>query len=329
MNRGVRALTAMLLVMSLLAITGCGATQSASQSDSTTAPGVAVAPAPPVTDGGAVTEESYSTAPGKDAAAPEQRMLSSTDPAEPMIVRNASMEVRVDDTDAAVETLKAAAKRAGAEISNLTVYSGEGQPVPYDAASAPGPAQAVVTMRVPADKLEQLEADAAKLGVLLSQSASADDVTEQVIDLEARLKNLRAEETRLRSFLNEAKKVSDLLAVEAELSRVRGEIEAMQAQLTYLERQVAKASLTVTLSEPAPIAGPTSPGWDLRQAISNGIQGAFTVINVLVTAVIALSPVLLVGLGMVLLIRWRIRARRARRAAAEATPVAAENPEQD
>lgn len=235
-----------------------------------------------------------------------------------MIVMNASMEVRVDDIDTALPSLRAAIARAGGEISDLQVSSGYGYPVPLESGSATkepnGPSSATVTIRVPAERLDALSAQAARLGTVVSQSQSANDVTEQAIDLEARLANLRAEEARLRTFLTKTNKVVDLLAVERELSRVRGDIEAMDAQLTYLKRQTARATLVVTLSEPAPVASPAGPTWGLTEAVTAGLRGAVALIAASITVLIAVSPLLALALVVWLVLRPVLRRRAARRA---------------
>jgi hypothetical protein len=184
--------------------------------------------------------------------------------------------------------------------------------------SVPSPASATATLRVPAADLEALIADVSELGVVVTQTGSASDVTEQYIDLAARMKNLKAEEARLRSFFDRAEKVSELLAVETELARVRGDIEALQAQIDYLERQVAKATLTVSMSESGPIVRPESGDWGFVEAITLGIQAAARVLTTLITGLIAIAPLLLLA-GLVV---WIVRAVRKRRGKGTPAPEA-------
>lgn len=221
-----------------------------------------------------------------------------------LVITTASMELRVEDVDSAVEDVRSAARTAGAEISNLTIYAGGSGPTyGYDSAAMPSPGNATITLRVPADAMTQLERALAGIGSVISQSASSDDVTEQAIDLDARLKNLRAEEATLRTFLKRTAKVSELLEVERELSRVRGEIESMDAQLTYLQRQAARATLTVSLVEPDPITPTGGVSWDLRQAFARGIAITAGMLTSLVTIAVPL-----VAVGLVLgVIAWPVR----------------------
>jgi len=236
----------------------------------------------------------------------------------------ASMDVRVDDLDESLAALRSSVAKNGGEVAELSVTSGEPPevPVPLDASQGgshvSGPSSAIVTIRVPAERLESLRAEVGGLGTVLSESASASDVTEQAIDLEARLRNLRAEEARLRTFLARTDKVSELLEVERELARVRGEIEAMDAQLTYLERQAARATLTVSLSEPGPVVQPVTGGWGLREAITRGIQATASIISTMVTVAIPLAFIALMALVIGYPVRTLLR-RRARGATSAAS----------
>lgn len=264
--------------------------------------------------GNASTPDSAKSVEGERSTAPGEAQSGDR-----VVIVNASMEVRVDDVDSALDSVRAAVRKAGAEISDLSMSSGDGgvTPMPLDSqgqdSQVRGPSSAIVTIRVPADKLDALTDDVSVLGTVLAQTANATDVTEQSIDLKARLRNLRAEEARLRSFLDRTEKVSDLLAVERELSRVRGEIEAMDAQLTYLERQAARATLTVALSEPGPVVQPSGDSWGLTEAITRGIQATAALIATMITIAIPLAFLAMVLAIVVLPIRWFVRRRHANR----------------
>lgn len=248
---------------------------------------------------------------------------------EPMVIRTASVELRVKDVEDSLSELRATVRGRGAEITDLSVSGGDRGVVPLEGSGSFGePRYASVVIRVKADKLSDLVEAVGELGTVVSQSESASDVTEQAIDMEARLRNLRAEETRLRSFLDRTEKVSELLQVEAELSRVRGEIEAMDAQLTYLKRQVARATLTVSLSEPGSVAGPDSPWYRLREAFARGVQGAIGVVEMLVTVVVASLPLLIaVGIVVWLIVRSLRRSRRRQHASAPGARDETDEPE--
>lgn len=272
-------------------------------------------------------------APSQDTAGASGETISATG-IDKLVIKTAAMSVEVDEVDRALKQLRVAIARNDGEVSEMSLDAGSGGPdKPLPLAEGSGanltPATAYVTIRVPATKLDALQRDVAKLGTVLNESAQSSDVTEQAIDLDARLTNLRAEEARLRTFLNDATKVSDLLAVERELARVRGEIESIDAQLTYLKRQAARSTLTVTLSEPSPVVSPAGPSWGFSEAITNGIRGAVAVVNTFVTALIALLPLAALVLIVWLIARPIARRRRAARASLESEPAPSDGTPRD
>jgi hypothetical protein len=234
------------------------------------------------------------------------------------------MNVQVDDVDKTLTAVRALAAASGSQISQLNLQagdSGSGGPTPLGdgpVSSSSQSSSAQVTLRVPAEKLGSVEAQAAKLGKVLSQSAAESDVTQQHVDLSARLKNLQAEEVRLRGFLDKATKVSEMLEIERELSRVRGDIEAMQAQITYLDQQVAMATLTLSFSAPGALVQPAGGTWGFSTAVTTGVQAAAALLRTLIVVVIALSPILLLMVIIVALWRARRRRKAAAREAAQA-----------
>jgi len=255
--------------------------------------------------------------------APTNEVASTAIPAgtERVIISAAALSMRVDDIDAAISSVRGIAAASDSEISNLVMTSGEPSPQPMPLATdsgtadLSGPANAQITLRVPADHLRTVEQRVSGLGVVLAQSASQDDVTQQHVDMKARLKNLQAEEARLRTFLLRTDKVSELLVVERELSRVRGEIESMQAQLQYLERQAAMATLSISLNEPGPVVSPGTGGWGLDQAVSDGVRVTAALVRALITLAIPLA--LVAALGSLVVFGWR--AIRRKRAASDMT----------
>jgi hypothetical protein len=102
-------------------------------------------------------------------------------------------------------------------------------------------------LRVPSDRLEALMDSTAALGKVKARTLSAEDVTEQVIDAEARLGALRASRDRLRQLLERGSAVADVVTVERELARVQGELESLEGRLNALRGQVAMSELSVRL----------------------------------------------------------------------------------
>lgn len=231
------------------------------------------------------------------------------------------MQMRVDDLASAIASLRALTQKVGGSVSQLTVTSDSESAAPDTPHSAsetvpiPGPASASVTMRLPAASLAEVEVRVGALGRLVSQSSNESDVTQKHVDLSARLANSQAEEVRLRGLLARAGTVSDLLQVERELSRVQGDVESMQAQLAYLDSQIAMATLTVSLDEPGPIVRPSAGGWGFFDAVTQGVQGAAALLRAMVTSLLTLSPLLVITALAWWFLSWFVPRRRARREA--------------
>ena len=177
--------------------------------------------------------------------------------------------------------------------------------------------QGQIECRVPAGKLDSLTAALKSLGTLESLTLSASDVTEEYFDLEMRLRNGRALEARLLALIERpTNKLSDLLEVERELARVRGEIDQMEGRRRFWDNRVALSVLSVSVHEPVPTVGGGQGGAlsVLRKAFADSannfvaaVAGIIAVTGGLVPDVIAVS---LVGWGLLRVWRWR-RARRA------------------
>ena len=112
-----------------------------------------------------------------------------------------------------------------------------------------------LTLRVPADALKPSLASLETLGTVSNRSLSSEDVTEQYIDVDARLKTKIALRDRLRELLQQASEVRDILALEKELSRVQADIDSMQARLKTLKGQADLATINISLNR-RPILGP-------------------------------------------------------------------------
>jgi hypothetical protein len=125
-------------------------------------------------------------------------------------------------------------------------------------------ASAVVDYRIPAAAWEPTLARLRALGTVRAQEINSDEVSGQVVDLGARIANLRATEAALQAIMAKATRIDDVLAVQKQLTDTRGQIEELTAQKAGLEDHAAFGSLTVTFAlppRPAP-AATRPPGWD-------------------------------------------------------------------
>jgi type IV pilus assembly protein PilA len=185
----------------------------------------------------------------------------------PMIARKVQLEIvvaKLDDARLAMERILREHKGYASQLS-ATAESG----------SAP---MLVASLRVPADQLDVCLAELKKLGRVSQESQAGEEVTQQHLDLVARLKNSRNTEARLNGVIQQRSgPVKEILEVEKESARVRGEIEQMEAEQQTLEHRVNFATIDLKLSEEykAQLSSPApSVGMQLRNSAVNGFRNA-------------------------------------------------------
>jgi len=226
-------------------------------------------------------------------------------PSGPLIVRTA--QLRIVATDFA--NARAAIDRIIKDVNGFA-----GQITASGAGEAPRSIQA--TLRVPAARFDAAIAAARGLGRVMHESQESDDVTEQSIDLDARLGNARTTEKRLLDLLaNRTGRMSDVLEMERELSRVRTEIERLAAQRHNLDRRVEYASLTLEVLEeraPSVSLGPIPLPTQLKQAIVDGLEAAASSLIGLTLFLFRVGPALLLWAALVGLPAWWIAQRQRR-----------------
>jgi Domain of unknown function (DUF4349)/Putative zinc-finger len=157
----------------------------------------------------------------------------------PMIARTASLSIVVKDFVVARATLDAILVRHHAYAAELTVNTAEGSARTLQA-----------SLRVPASELQSALSELKSLGRVENETQSGEEVTQQHADLVARLKNSRETEQRLQAILQERTgKITDVLQVEQEIARVRGEIEQMEAEQKGLEHRVSYVTVSLNLAD--------------------------------------------------------------------------------
>ncbi len=154
-----------------------------------------------------------------------------------LIIRRARLSLVSSDVQQTVDRLTEFARSAGGFTTNVNLTQLERAP------------RATVNFRVPAERFEEARDLARSLAVkVTSEQVTGQDVTEQFVDTQARLKNLRASEEQFLAIMERANKIEDVLAVQQQLERVRGQIERTQSRLQYLERSAKLATFTVNIS---------------------------------------------------------------------------------
>src|SRR6185437_8968377 len=235
----------MLFILAFVA--ACGSAGSAGPMGA--APGASAAPAvgaPRAASGGgdvaAGPEDDSSGNGGQSGGSGTPPLLAPDEPGL-LIIKNGTMSLQVDGLNAAVD-------KATQQIDALGGYvSGS------DRSGDDEFATASVTFRIPAARWDEALAGLRGAAIkVLAERSTTEDVTTQVVDLAARITNLQATERALQGIMDRAKEIKDVLAVQAELTTVRGQIEQMTAEKTHLEQQAAMSTLTVTFNlKPDPV----------------------------------------------------------------------------
>lgn len=159
-------------------------------------------------------------------------------PAERMVIKNASMALVVEDINASLK-----------QIANLASVNG-GYVVNSDIREDKSRLYGNISFRVSADKFDQTLQALRDLAVdIRSETTSGQDVTEEYVDLEARLRNLEASEAQLLVLMERAGEVDDILKVQKELTNTRQQIEQIKGRMQYLQQSAALSSIYVTLEQ--------------------------------------------------------------------------------
>jgi hypothetical protein len=235
-------------------------------------------------EGGAPPEEPDTGGTGEDgfSALVEQR-----------IIKTGDITIEVDDVGAALAGVRALATR-------LDGYVGGSQAGTIDE-------EATLTLRIPADRFDEALAALHELdGDVLAEATREEDVTTQIVDLEARIENLEASEATYRDLVARATDIEDILAVQTRLDTVRGEIEQMRAQLEAVSSQADLSTLTVTIL-PAAFTAQSSewdPGATFREALASLLAVVQGIASGLIWLGVVILPVALV-IGVVALVLRR------------------------
>lgn len=174
------------------------------------------------------------------------------------LIQKAAIVLQVASVQIAFDSARALAASNGGFVSASNFSAGNG-----DEKSA------TLELKIPAGGVARATDALAQLGKVCSRTESGEDVTEQYVDLNSRLRNLDCEEKRLLALLGHADRVSDLLEVEREVSRVRGESEQIQGHLKHVDQLVAYATVDVTLNSRVTAVTPPAVGfWNLDETVA-------------------------------------------------------------
>ncbi|MFH8732766.1 DUF4349 domain-containing protein [Streptomyces sp. NPDC017964] len=298
-RRGMRAAGAVLLVAAL-ALTGCSAGASDSGDSAKAAGGDAAA-----ADRGSAQEAGGEQSDAKSSRREPPKL------AGVHIIRTATLTVQVKDVPQALDQARTAAEDAGGIVGNeSTDRDGRGHE------------RSRVVLRVPQERYEQVLSDLAGSGRLIERNVKAQDVTDQVVDVESRVKSQRASVARVRELMDKATKLSDVVALEGELSTRESDLEALLAQQASLKDRTSLATITLSLTEtPVKPAGHKDDDPGFTDAVAGGWGAFVTMLRWVAVAVGAVLPFAVVGGLLVFLWLRLVRPRLPRRATTASQPL--------
>lgn len=163
----------------------------------------------------------------KEMAAPElaAEVDESRPAADRILIYTAHLSMAVADVESSIAAVRRMAEQAGGYLQTLQNVS--------------------ITIRVPAKQFQPILEQITQLGQTLEKNINVQDITDEYVDLQLRLKNLEAARDRLLAIMQKASEVKDILAVEKELTRLSEEIERIKGRLANLEKQVQFSTITV------------------------------------------------------------------------------------
>lgn len=226
------------------------------------------------------------------------------------IIRTGSLQLTVANVDTATRTARDAIRAVGGYVG-ASEEQRDGDSL-----------VATITYRIPAERWEDTLDGLRKLGTVVGEKTDATEVTSQLVDLDARIRNLKASELALIGYAEKAPKVSDLLEIESRLTDTRGEIERLSAQQAQLTNQVALATLTVTYGTEVVAVNQAAARWDPSAEVDRASATLISVVQGLISIVIVIAIVwvpLVLGALVVLAIAWLV-ARRLGWRGSRATP---------
>jgi len=290
-TRTLKGLTFFLLAAAL-ALSGC-------------APRVAAPPRETLPVATVVVEKAVELPAPIPAPISRQPVPPAADAEERMLIRTAQLSITVKDTVEAVQGAKAVVEGLGGYVTSSQMYK-QGERL-----------YATMVLRVPAERFDDALAQIKALAVEVErESTQGEDVTEEYVDLQARLRNLELTEKELQQLLTEVRertqKAEDVLAVYRELTEIRGQIEQLKGRMQYLERRVDFATIELSIAPHVLSTPVVEPGWKplvtLREAGRSLVKALQWLVDAVIWLVVFVLPILILVAAPVALLVFLVRA---------------------
>ncbi|SEL73626.1 DUF4349 domain-containing protein [Haloferax larsenii] len=273
MDRRLKLLSVALLVV----LAGCtGAGSGGGGGDAATGESMTL-------DAGSGAAEEAQASDGEDLAQIQNRQ----------IIKTGRVRLSVDDFNSSRDAVESTAESYGGFVSDSNERVNRRGGSTYRSGE--------LVVRVPSENFSAFISETKTLGQVENVETNSQDVTDQLVDIEARLENLRAQRDRLRDLYESANTTEDVLAVEERLTDVQTEIERLEAKQASLENRVALSTVRVSLSEepPSPAQWYDVP---VLQAFFDSVSGVFVALRAMVVALAYALPYIVVFGGLVTLL---------------------------
>lgn len=230
------------------------------------------------------------------------------------IVYNASVRMETTDYDTTCAALQEA----------VTAANGYLESTDQGGSKDSGSRYTYYTARIPAENYRSFLTAAGEAGNVTSLNESAQDITAEYVDVEARLKALNDQRDRLNALADKAETTADLLEIESQLSDVQYQLESYTGQMRLMDNQVRYSTVDISLQE-VRVLTPTATtfGEKFVEAVTSGWRGFLDGAEDLILVVVYLWPVVLIVLAILLVARPALKRRKARRAEKKQAKLAA------
>lgn len=198
------------------------------------------------------------------------------------VVKNGNANIEVENFDSSISKIKELAGNFEGYVTNSNMWT-----------TSSDTKSGNITVKIPEKRFDEFGDSLGQIGTIKSKETSAYDVTEEYIDVQARLKNLKNQEKRYTELLDMAKDVQDVLAIEAQLGRIRGEIESHEVRIKYLENTTTFGTFYINIYEPEKVVHE----WGIKNAFDRAIEAFIvSVAGIIILGGFLIPIAILIGL---------------------------------
>ena len=226
------------------------------------------------------------------------------------LARRATVALQVKNIGQAVAKVRATTATAQGIVLSENIGTANSNAPLADSARVTATTYGEITISVPSTELDRVLAELGSVGTVIRSTSSSENVGGQIVDTASRLETMRVSVERVRAFLEDAKDLNQIVAMEAELTRRQSDVEALEAQLASLKGSVARSPIQISLTtEPNAIVEQTDDAGFLV-GLKGGWDAFIGSATIMLTVVGAMLPFLVLIALLGLPVWWFLRRRR-------------------